>query len=81
MKGKIEPYEKYVKVNNIGEAHSLVFETDQCLNDMDAKTHILTEIVKALIISNQTFKSDDALITRALNITNKILGKATDKTT
>jgi hypothetical protein len=41
---------------------------------LSAEMHVLTEVVKALIISGEKFNSDDALITRAKNITKKILG-------
>ncbi len=73
MKGTITPGDKFTKVSKIIEASSLNIEMET-QTVLSAEMHVLTEVVKALIISGEKFNSDDALITRAKNITKKILG-------
>lgn len=73
MKGTITPGDTFTKVSKIIEASSLNIEMET-QTVLSAEMHVLTEVVKALIISGEKFNSDDALITRAKNITKKILG-------
>lgn len=73
MKGTITPGDSFAKVSKIIEASSLNIEMET-QTVLSAEMHVLTEVVKALIISGEKFNSDDALITRAKNITKKILG-------
>ena len=76
MKGTITPGDKFNKVNRIMDASSLNIDLEMDNNTvLSAEMHVLTEVVKALIISGEKFKSDDALITRAKNLTKKILAK------
>lgn len=72
MKGTITPGDNFAKVSKIIEASSLNIEMET-QTVLSAEMHVLTEVVKALIISGEKFNSDDALITRAKNITKKIL--------
>ena len=75
MKGLITPGDKFNKVVKITDASSLNVDIDmETPTVLSAELHVLTEIVKALIISGEKFTSDDALVTRAKNITKKILG-------
>lgn len=76
MTGKIEPFDRFNKVNNIGEAASLTLQIDD--KEMDEETkkmYIYTEILQALIMSNQKFNSDEAMINKAKNLGNKILNE------
>lgn len=75
MKGIITPGDKFNKVFKIMDASSLDVNIDmETPTVLSAELHVLTEIVKALIISNEKFSSDEALVTRAKNITKKIIG-------
>ena len=74
MKGVITPGDKFNKVFKITDASSLNIDFEIENNVvLSAEMHVLTEMVKALIISGEKFKSDDALVTRARNLTKKIL--------
>lgn len=75
MKGVITPGDKFNKVFKMMDASSYNIDIDMEDNTvLSAEMHVLTEMVKALIMSNEKFKSDDALVMRARTLTKKILG-------
>ena len=75
MKGNITPGDKFNKVTSIMDASSLniELEMDNTPVLLSAELHVLTEIVKALIISGEKFHTDEALVQRARNIAKKIM--------
>ena len=79
MKGTITPFEKFNKVNSISDAHTLMidFQNDD-MDKKDMKLYVMTEMVKALIISHDSAPGDASLIRKATRLTKKILEEVND---
>lgn len=80
MKGTIAPFEKFNKVNSISDAHTLMIDLQNSdMDEQNTRLYVMTEMVKALIISRETFSSDSALIKRASTLTKKIIEETISK--
>ena len=76
MKGTIEPDKTlFAKFNKIGDAPRLTIEMGR---EKETKILVVANILNALIVSGQKFSGDDAMINRAISLSNKLL-KAIEK--
>ena len=73
MEGTIEPDKSlFEKFNSVGEAPRLSVKLD---DEESARLFVVSNMVNALIVSGQKFSGDDALIQRAISLSEKILKK------